>query len=207
MKSTAQLSVLLASASPRRKALLGALGASFDVWAAQAEEIDEGHEPEAIVIGNAERKCRAAVEARPHHDLVISADTLVFLDGQVLSKPADLEEAKTMLRALSGRTHHVVTGLALFDRASGCYATGAEKTGVRFRELSDEEIACFVNTVKPVDRAGAYTVDGPGSLLVAAYDGCYQNVLGLPLVRLDLVMRTLGYSLFEMINGDEARFL
>lgn len=207
MKSTAQLSVLLASASPRRKALLGALGCSFDVWAAQAEEIDEGTSPESIVIGNAERKCRAAVNAHPHHDLIISADTLVFLDGKVLSKPGDLDEAQTMLRTLSGQTHHVVTGLALYDRPSERYVTGAETTGVRFRELSDEEIACFVHTVKPVDRAGAYTVDGPGSLLVAAYDGCYQNVLGLPLVRLDLLMRDFGYSLFDRINGDTARFL
>jgi septum formation protein len=207
MKRDHSPAILLASASPRRRALLAALGTSFDVWAAQAEEVDEGESPEMIVIANAERKCRAAAQCHPGHDLIISADTLVFLGNEVLSKPGDLAEARAMIRRLSGNTHHVVTGLAIYDRASNRYVTGSETTGVRFRELSDEEIACFVETVRPLDRAGSYTVDGPGSLLVAAYEGCYQNVLGLPLVRLDLILRTLGYNLFEMINGDAARFL
>lgn len=207
MKTRNGLSVLLASASPRRKALLKALGASFDIWAAQAEEIDEGESPESIVIGNAERKCRAAAEAHPCHDLIISADTLVFLNGAVLSKPADLDEARSMLRRLSGNTHQVVTGLAVYHRASEQLITDSERTGVRFRELSEAEIDCFVETVRPLDRAGAYTVDGPGSLLVAGYDGCYQNVLGLPLVRLDLLLRKVNCSLFQWINPKEARFL
>jgi septum formation protein len=90
-----------------------------------------------------------------------------------------------------------------------CEATaeGVERTEVTFRDLSDEEIAHFVHAVRPVDRAGAYTVDGPGSLLVKAYSGCYQNVLGLPMVRLDMLMRQLGCNLFELMDHSRADFL
>jgi septum formation protein len=139
--------------------------------------------------------------------LVIAADTLVFLGNQTLSKPADLDEARMMLKRLAGRTHAVLTGLALMDTESGHTAEGFERTEVTFRDLTDDEIAHFVHAVKPVDRAGAYTVDGPGSLLVVAYSGCYQNVLGLPIVRLDALMRELGVSLFELMDHSRADFL
>jgi len=139
--------------------------------------------------------------------VVIAADTLVFLDEHVLSKPADAEEARAMLRRLSGNTHQVVTGLAVIDTASGTAAEGSESTDVTFRTLSSEEIARFVEVVNPIDRAGAYTVDGPGSLLVARYDGCYQNVLGLPMVRLDKLLRRIGVHLFDHLNRERAVFL
>ncbi|MCK5861788.1 MAG: Maf family protein, partial [Candidatus Hydrogenedentes bacterium] len=103
--------------------------------------------------------------------------------------------------------HQVVTGLALMDKDSGYMAVGSESTDVTFRSLSDDEINCFVDTVRPLDRAGAYTVDGPGSLLVSCYNGCYQNVLGLPIIRLDQLMRTLDCSLFDLINPEKTHFL
>jgi septum formation protein len=101
----------------------------------------------------------------------------------------------------------VLTGLALVDTATGRTAEGFESTDVTFRPLASHEIDRFVHAVRPTDRAGAYTVDGPGSLLVERYDGCYQNVLGLPIVRLDRLLRDLGYSLFNLMDPGRAVFL
>jgi len=199
--------IILASASPRRRALLEALGIDFEVCIADIEECDTGNLPAGIVEANAEHKCRAVGETVQGDALIIAADTLVFLDEAVLSKPASLDDAREMLRRLSGNTHQVITGMAIMDKGSGCMATGSESTDVTFRPLSENEINRFVDTVRPLDRAGAYTVDGPGSLLVSRYDGCYQNVLGLPIVRLDKLLRTLGYSLFELMHPEKARFL
>jgi len=199
--------LVLASGSPRRRALLAALGVDFEVITSDAPEVDAGEVPAAIVEANARAK-RDAVAARLSAPaVVIAADTLVFLDERVLSKPADRGEAIAMLRRLSGNTHQVVTGLALCDMATGREAVGAETTDVTFRPLDDAEITRFVDIVNPLDRAGAYTVDGPGSLLVARYDGCYQNVLGLPIVRLDKLLRGLGVHLFDRMHPDRAQFL
>jgi len=198
--------IVLASASPRRRALMAALGLEFDVRPSDAHEVDEGAAPEAIVIANARRKRDDVVARLDSPALVIAADTLVFLDGAVLSKPKDLDDARAMLRRLSGRTHQVITGLAIAG-PDGRLIEGSETTGVTFRDLTDPEIAHFVHAVKPTDRAGAYTVDGPGSLLVASYNGCFQNVLGLPIVRLDHLLRPLGYDLFELMDGPRSIFL
>lgn len=199
--------IVLASASPRRCALLEALGLNIEVVVSDAPEVDAGAVPAAIVEANARVK-RDAVAARLDRSaLVIAADTLVFLDEHVLSKPTDKSEARAMLRRLSGNTHQVVSGVAVLDTATGRGVVGSETTDVTFRTLTDDEIGRFVEAVNPVDRAGAYTVDGPGSLIVARYDGCYQNVLGLPIVRLDKLLRGIGHSLFDLMNPDQARFL
>ncbi|MFA6240637.1 MAG: Maf family protein [Candidatus Hydrogenedentales bacterium] len=199
--------IVLASGSPRRRALLAALGLEFDVVVSGAPEVDEGASPASIVIANAVRKRDDIAGRLDAPALIIAADTLVFLDEHVLSKPSDLDEASVMLRRLSGRTHQVVTGIAVADTAKGSHVEGSESTDVTFRNLSDDEISHFVHAVKPLDRAGAYTVDGPGSLLVARYDGCYQNVLGLPIVRLDRLLREIGYNLFELMDGPKSVFL
>lgn len=198
--------IVLASASPRRQALLAALGLTFDVLTTDIEEVLEG-EPATVVVSNAKAKCADAVTRLDSDALVIAADTLVFLGDRVLGKPAGAVEARSMLEALSGNTHQVLTGLAITDTATGKTAEGFESTDVTFRTLTPTEIDRFVDAVNPVDRAGAYTVDGPGSLLVARYNGCYQNVLGFPIVRLDLLLRELGYSLFDLMNSRRATFL
>jgi septum formation protein len=198
--------IILASGSPRRRALLRALGVPFEVVVSNAEESFNGA-PAEMVVGNARVKRDDVAGKLSQPALVIAADTLVFLGDRVLGKPAGRDEAKEMLAALSGNTHRVLTGLALLDSLTGKSAEGYEETGVTFRHLSFEEIDRFVDAVNPVDRAGAYTVDGPGSLLVARYDGCYQNVLGFPIVRLDGLMRELGYSLFNLFIAEECRFL
>ncbi|HNR30584.1 MAG TPA: Maf family protein [Candidatus Hydrogenedentes bacterium] len=199
--------LVLASASPRRRALLAALGVEFEAITGDAPEIDEGESPARIVEDNAARKRDAVVSALAPPAVVIAADTLVFLDEHVLSKPADAAEARAMLARLSGRTHQVLTGIAVVDTASGRAVQGHETTDVTFRDLTPDEIARFVEIVNPLDRAGAYTVDGPGSLLVARYDGCYMNVLGLPVVRLDLLLREVGVNLFDRMHPDRATFL
>lgn len=199
--------IVLASASPRRRALLAALGIPIEVIPSDAPECDCGTAPAAIVTANARAKRDDVARRLNAPAVVIAADTLVFLDEHVLSKPADTDEARAMLRRLSGNTHQVVTGIAVMDTATGRSAEGAESTDVTFRQLTDAEIARFVEIVNPVDRAGAYTVDGPGSLLVARYDGCYQNVLGLPVVKLDKLLRQIGVHLFELMDPRRAVFL
>lgn len=199
--------LILASGSPRRKALLGALGVAFEVTRSDADEIFEGPSPAWIVETNACRK-RDDVAARIEAPaIIIAADTLVFWKDHVLAKPADREEAMNTLRRLSGHTHEVCTGLALVDTATGCRVQGTETTHVVFRNLADAEIERFVDVVNPLDRAGAYTCDGPGSLLVAGFQGCYHNVLGLPIVRLDSLLRELGFNLFDHLDEDRAVFL
>lgn len=199
--------LILASASPRRRALLAALGVDFEVITSEAPEVDAGEVPAAIVEANARAKRDAVARSLTEPAVVIGADTLVFLDEHVLTKPRDAEEARSMLRRLSGNTHQVVTGLAIVNTATGAHIEGAETTDVTFRTLSEAEIARFVAIVNPLDRAGAYTVDGPGSLLVARYDGCYQNVLGFPMVKLDKLLRQIGVNLFDRMDPARAVFL
>lgn len=199
--------IVLASQSPRRRALLASLGVDFEVIPSGAEEIDHGAKPVEIVINNARAK-RDDLARRTHEPaVIIAADTLVFLDNEVLSKPRDRAEAIEMLRRLSGNTHHVVTGLSITNTYTGKSIEGSETTGVSFRPLNTEEIERFVDIVKPLDRAGAYTVDGPGSLLVARYEGCFYNVLGLPLVKLDMLLRQVDVHLFARMRAEGAVFL
>ena len=170
----------------------------------------EEHEsgvPDELVVTNARAK-RDDVARRISTDaLVLAADTVVTCGDHVLGKPDSHEDARRMLTMLSGRTHSVFTGLAVCDTASGKTAEGAERTSVTFRTLRPGDIDRFIESVNPVDRAGAYTVDGPGSLLVERYEGCYYNVLGLPLVRLDCLLDELGFRLFDMMDGSRAAFL
>ncbi len=201
------LPLVLASASPRRRALLASLGVEFEVVPSVVDEVDYGDSPTTIVERNALAKCEDVARRLSYPSVVISADTLVFLEGEVLSKPKDLSDAKRILRLLSGNTHQVITGLAILNTRDGRVVQGSEITDVTFRPLTEEEIDIFVGVVNPLDRAGAYTVDGPGSLLVSRYDGCYYNVLGLPLVRLDKLLRKVDVNLFSRIRKERATFL
>ena len=198
--------IVLASQSPRRRALLEALGTRIEVRVSHAEEILDG-DPHQVVLTNAVVKRDAVAALSKASELIVAADTIVVLDGAILGKPNDLDEARDMLSRLSGRTHEVLTGVAIIDTETSQTAQGVETTHVTFCALTADEINCFVDAVNPLDRAGAYTVDGPGSLLVAGYDGCYQNVLGLPLVHLNSLFRTLGEDLFDRVDKDKAQFL
>ena len=184
--------LILASASPRRRELLASLGLSFRVVPARFDEsgVDEPH-PEALVRRLAHEK--AAEVARVHADsLVIGADTVVVHEGTILGKPQSVGDARAMLRRLSGRTHHVYTGVALIHQASGRVQVEHEVTAVTFGELSPERIERYIATGEPMDKAGAYGIQGIGATLVRRVEGCYFNVVGLPLFLLARLLAEHG---------------
>ena len=198
--------IVLASGSARRKALLEQLGLEVEVRVSDVDETGSGT-PHNTVLTNARLKCDAVAESAAQDELVIAADTIVVLEDAILQKPESFDEARSMLNRLSGRTHHVLTAVAIYDGATSVTSDAVVSTGVTFRKLATHEIERFIEIVKPLDRAGAYTVDGPGSLLVAGYTGCYYNVLGLPLVRLHELLLEMGIDLFSELDGTKSRFL
>ena len=178
--------LVLASRSPQRKRILEQLGIEFRVEPADVEEVTEG-DPRDVVVENALRKARA-VEG----DLVLGADTEVFLDGQVFGKADSEEEAAEHLRALSGRTHEVWGGIALRDgdRVQTAHAV----TTVTFGELSEEDLAWYLASGEWRDRAGAYAIQGRGAALVESIEGDFWNVVGLPVAELRRIARFLFTS-------------
>jgi septum formation protein len=166
--------LILASGSPQRKAILEQLGVDFRVEVPNVEEIATG-EPRWIVAQNALRKARAVAAAG---ERVLGADTAVVLDGRTLGKPADEAEAELFLRRLSGRTHEVMTGIAL--REGGDERTDVAVTRVRFRRLERPELDWYLATGEWAGRAGAYAIQGRGAALVEEIEGDYWNVVGLP---------------------------
>jgi septum formation protein len=182
--------VVLASASPRRLDLLRHIGIEPVVEPADVDEtLDDCVDVAAAVAGLAAAKARAIARNHPgERVLVLGADTLVVLDGEPLGKPADDAEARETLRRLSGREHQVMTGVAIIDAATGSDAGGVETTVVRFRALSDDEIDAYVATGEPLDKAGAYGIQGRAATFVEELVGDHSNVVGLPLA---LVQRLL----------------
>lgn len=184
--------IVLASASPRRRELLTSIGLTFTVDPADVDEetlsdLDPLQQAVALAELKAEHVARRHGEA-----LVIGADTIVTIDGMALGKPQDDEDARRMLRMLSGRTHEVITGVAVVDAATNRAASEAERTLVTFRTLSEDEIARYVASGEPMDKAGAYAIQGLGALLVSRIVGCYPNVVGLPLVTLARLLQPFG---------------
>jgi septum formation protein len=169
--------LVLASRSPQRRAILEQLGVDFTVVPADVAEETAG-EPRNVVVENALRKARAVAGER-----VLGADTEVVLDGHVFGKPADEAEAETLLRRLSGRTHHVISGLALL-RAGGDVQSTTATTEVTFRALDDALIEWYVARREWEGRAGGYAIQGRGAALVERIDGDYLNVVGLPVATL-----------------------
>ena len=178
--------LVLASASPRRRELLTQAGFSFEVRPAHIpEDPREGEDPIAYVTRLAREKAEAVfreLSADGGADgalVVLGADTTVTLDNHILGKPADAADAARMLRMLSGRSHHVITGVAVVTADSAEVA--AEVTAVRFLTLTDREISAYVATGEPMDKAGAYAIQGLAARWIPRVEGCYFNVVGLPL--------------------------
>lgn len=198
------MSIILASQSPRRRQLLGQIGLDhFIVRPARGEEImDPALSPAQLVEELSRQKAREVAGASDPGDLVIAADTVVAIDGRVLGKPHDREEACAMLSALSGREHTVYTGVTVCrdDRI----LTQHEATQVRFRPLSPREIQAYVDSGEPMDKAGAYGVQELGALLVEGIRGDYFNVVGLPLCRLGQMLSQFGV---ELLAGKEEQKL
>ncbi|HLW37079.1 MAG TPA: Maf family protein [Candidatus Eremiobacteraceae bacterium] len=187
--------VALASLSPRRRDLLEGLGLQVTVIRSAFDEKAatwDGDPPE-LAAEFACRKAAAAENAGP--SLVIAADTIVVIDGQLLGKPADPNQAARMLRTLSGREHTVYTGFCVVDRAKQQQRNGVESTSVRFLPLTDAQIASYVARGDPMDKAGAYGIQGRGGLMVSAITGDFFTVMGLPLARLGQALVQLGYDL------------
>jgi len=183
--------LVLASASPRRRELLAQAGYTFEVRPAHVpEDPRPGEEPVAYVVRLAREKAEAVYHALARQEsavefvdgrelTVLGADTTVVVDGEILGKPQNAVDAARMLRLLSGRTHRVITGVALAT-AEGT-EVAAEATAVRFVALADEEIAAYVATGEPMDKAGAYAIQGRAARWIPRIEGCYFNVVGLPL--------------------------
>jgi septum formation protein len=175
---------ILASASPRRAELLQQLNVDFQIMPAHAEEIAHEHlSPFEICQLNAHRKARA-VAKKNLDNLVLGADTLVFLDGEIFGKPRDFAEAQKMLRRLQGRTHQVVTGVCLMRLRVHRERIFAVTTDVTFHPLNEKQIGEYLKKISPLDKAGAYAIQEYGEKIVTEISGSYSNVVGLPLEQL-----------------------
>lgn len=182
--------LILASASPRRAELLRGLGLPFEIITSQAEEIeDESLPPGEVALQNALRKAQA-VAARHADRLILGADTVVTLGGKFFGKPRDLPHAETMLQALQGQTHQVITGVAMVF--PGGMVSFTESTDVTFHQLSLPQIRDYLAKVHVLDKAGAYAIQEHGDLIIAKTSGSWSNVVGLPLEKLRSALHDLG---------------
>ncbi|MCL2045783.1 MAG: Maf family protein [Oscillospiraceae bacterium] len=186
------MALILASASPRRRELLTMIGiGDFQVIADQSDEQTvEGLSPEQTVCEIALGKARNVSLLCGEDDIIIAADTLVFINDKVLGKPSSEAEAAKMLRELSGCRHRVYTGVALLQ--GGRESTFSEMTDVFFREISDDEINAYIETGEPMDKAGAYGAQGGGAVFIQRIEGDFFNVMGLPLCRLSIMLKDFG---------------
>jgi septum formation protein len=190
--------LVLASSSPRRRELLKQLGLNFDTLVYPVDESPpENKQPISEVVETlAERKALATARVLDG-GLVIAADTVVVWRDRVLGKPSDDEDAVKMLQCLQGDFHDVYTGLALVAAGTGKVLTGHEKTRVFFKTLSETEIRLYIATGESKDKAGAYAVQGLAAVFVEKLEGCYTNVVGLPLARLATMLKYFGYDMFK----------
>ena len=189
--------IVLASASPRRQELLRRMGITeFDVRVPETEEAyPEGLSPRQIVEYISREKADAAAKRCTSEEIVITADTMVFLDDQRLGKPADEADALRMLTSLQGRHHTVCTGITV--RQGGRSLTESESTEVYFRPATEAELRGYIATGEPMDKAGAYGIQGMGALLVEKINGDFFNVMGLPVLRLSRMLSRFGVSFLD----------
>ena len=192
------MDIILASQSPRRRELLGQMGLKgFKVTSPDVDEdVDENLHPSLVVEELSLRKAKAVAAQADEEDLIIAADTVVALEGTVLGKPADEGDAFSILSALSGNRHYVYTGFTVMrgDQVETCH----EVTAVDFRELDPEEIEHYIATGEPMDKAGAYGIQGFGALLIDRIEGDYFNVMGLPIHRLSRTLLKFGLDVLAM---------
>ncbi|MDO4315036.1 MAG: Maf family protein [Oscillospiraceae bacterium] len=189
--------IVLASGSPRRQELLRRIGITeFDIRVPETEETyPDGLTPREIVEYISREKADAAMKLCSDGEIVITADTMVFLDDQRLGKPADEDDALRMLTALQGRHHTVCTGVTV--RQGGRSITESESTEVYFRPATEAELRGYIATGEPMDKAGAYGVQGKGALLVERLNGDFFNVMGLPVLRLSRMLGRFGIAFFD----------
>ena len=187
------MNIVLASKSPRRKELLSLLDLDFEIITADIDETMDPTLPVAEEVARLSYEKAAAIRPQVSADtIVISADTIVELDGKVMGKPKDEQDAFKMLKSLSGNTHNVLTGVTVLK--GDLYLTKTVTTTVYFRDITDDEIKDYISTFEPMDKAGSYGIQGRGSKFVEKINGDYFNVVGLPVCTLSLMLKEFGIN-------------
>ncbi len=195
------MKIILASKSERRREILAKIGLSFETMPTEADEIFyEGEPPEKAVVRIAREKANFAKKNIKYNSdyLIIGADTVVYLDDKIFGQPKDREEAKEMMRFLQRKSHTVYTGVCLIKNGKE-YKEGFSKSDVEFHSMSEEEIEWYVNSGEPMDKAGAYGVQGKGSLFIKRIDGSFHNVMGFPVDLFYNLLKELKINLKEMV--------
>lgn len=181
--------IVLASSSPRRKELLDKYNIDYKIISSHIEEtIHLGESPEQIAMALAYEKALDVSNSSDGNEIIIAADTLVCFENIILGKPKNYLEAFDMLKLLSDRSHYVITGIAIIKGNTNIKVIDYEKTKVIFRNLTDKKIENYLNTDEYIDKAGAYAIQGKGEILVESIVGCYSNVVGLPITKLDKLL-------------------
>jgi septum formation protein len=187
--------IVLASNSPRRKDILGWTGLHFTTHAADIDETPKPGEPPLDYVQRlADTKARACANFAPFNGLVLSADTIVVDDEEIMGKPKDPADARRMLRQLRGRMHQVHTAIVLMIPSKGISYTNTCSTPVHMRRYSDEELEAYLETADPLDKAGAYAIQHPQFRPVVKFAGCYASVMGLPLCHVERTLRKMGFG-------------
>lgn len=188
--------IILASGSPRRKELLTSLGLDFEVVKSDFEEdIENKAFSDELIINLAEEKVKDVAKKVKNPSIIIGADTVVIIDDEILGKPVNEQDAFSMLKKLSKRTHKVVTAIAIFDTKENLMKSEAVTSEVTFKELSDEEIKRYIQTGEPMDKAGSYGIQAYGGLFVSCINGCYFNIVGLSLHRLGEMLKSFEINI------------
>lgn len=189
--------MILASKSPRRKEILSQFGFEIEIITADIEEVSdkEGIREQLMDIS---RKKSSEIARENPQKYVVSADTAVIIDDEMLGKPKSREEAKRMLKKLSGREHEVITAYTLFNLTEGIEHSHYDTTRVIFKDLTDEEIEWYIDTDEPMDKAGAYGIQGKGAILIERIEGDFYNVMGFPLSRFYEDLKSLGLNMSKI---------
>jgi len=189
--------IILASNSPRRREILSQLGVEYEVKPSDFDEREEESDPYKMAMLFAHNKARNIAKDIKDKALVIGADTIVYKDN-IMGKPKDKYDAIAMLTELSASSHSVITGISVIKTPEMITITEYEETLVKFKKLSQDEIKAYVNSGEPIDKAGAYAIQGLGSLLIERIEGCYFNVVGLPVYKLSKILEKFGFKLLTI---------
>lgn len=188
--------LILASSSPRRKDILQQLGLKFDIISSNIEEVfDKNLNPEEVAKSLAYQKAYDVASNLKGEYLIIGSDTIVVLNNEILGKPYDEHDVYSMLRKLSGKTHQVMTGLCVYNTKDNSYLAETDINMVRFREISDEEIASYIKSGEPFDKAGSYAIQGLAAVFVEHIEGTYSGIVGLPIYTLDKMLKHYGINI------------
>ena len=189
------MKLILASSSPRRAEILANAGLAFSVLSSAVDESPlPGEKPEALVLRLANAKAELAAARAVGPAVILAADTVVLINGNILGKPSSADQARQMLEQLSGRTHFVLTGVALIRLPDSERRQFTESTLVHFCPITEQELALYLDTEEPYDKAGAYAIQGLAARFIPRIEGCYFNVVGLPLSHALFELRALGWS-------------